>query len=156
LRELHQRRPTEMVIACGMHGSPIDRIDNVLADLFGTGNYLKFDALEHEYKSVLALDIGTVRAQPAELAKQIIVRAQQRAIDEHALLILHRLQLLALQETVGDRLILAQISTPDPHAVLGIYEYVDEDAPQPYEVFPNFDIRPVVFDRYTSEHTLNS
>jgi len=155
LDELASRSQTQIIVCLGLPGSPIDRIAKICADLFDTGNYYAYSSALGAYRHVFSLDIGVARSQDPLVAQQYMAEALHRSRVEQELLVLNRFQLLRAKGAV-DEVLMRLLVSPGSAAVLGLFELSFEDEADPYELFPNLDMRVVPMEDYDERHALNT
>jgi len=119
----------------------LDIVDHILADLVDAGNFYAFADSLSEYKGVFSVDIGAVRSQGSDRAKQYMLQALDRARKEgeKEFCVLRRFQLLAQDKEV-DHAIMSVLSAPDGAAVLGLFQFQFEDEVRLDVLLPNLDI----------------
>lgn len=153
LRALSTRRPSELVVCAGFRGSPMSRLDHILADLFDEGNYLAWKDSLHHLTKVFTLNIGSLRLQGAA-AGAMLAEAIKHAGEEGAALLLDRFELLRENNEINTA-ILRTLAAPTQAAVVARFWLNHAASKSPAATFPDLTLRIVESDPYSPEQTLN-
>ncbi len=156
LDELAYQSQASIVTCYGLSGSPLDKIEHVLADRVAQES-LGFDQLSH-VEQVLKLNVSTISRRSPQESGEILESALMQAQAMLAILVLSRFESLAAaqstrpetyEELVG---ILARPKNKLP--LLALFQQESEYSGKPHEMYPDLDISPVLAKSYPELQTM--
>lgn len=158
IEQLAERRPGQVVLVRGLHGSPRERLVQVLADtLTNPSQEIMNTSLAH-VRFVLSQDVGQLHAAGLSNPEDAIMalrHSMKQAENLQAVLVLERGELLANDEEVNDHLLGTLVDSGNVPIVISFEDRDERAAKVPVSLrFLNY--RLVVMDPYTTENTRNA